>query len=90
VKVVVNLTRAYRDLEAELEPIPLRERAEYLRLLAVQGLYHRRQIDAGMAGLPAGMAAGAPQAAPAPAAEPPDAENRRKLRGKGLASLRGD
>lgn len=84
-RVVMIITRACAELGEELERVPPRERAEYLRSLAMQGLYRRREINAGLAG------AGVP-AIPIQHTTPDPAPDRnlRRLKSKALASLEND
>ena len=84
-RVVLAITRACAELSEELERLPSRDRAEFIRSLAMQGLYRRREINAGL------VAAAAP-AAPIPLAEAtatPDPKLGR-LKRKALKSLEID
>ena len=47
-RIVLVITRACAELSEELERLPSRDRAEFVRGLAMQGLYRRREINAGL------------------------------------------
>ncbi|GLR77586.1 hypothetical protein TSO5_30810 [Azospirillum sp. TSO5] len=47
-RIVLVITRACAELSEELERLPSRDRAEFVRSLAMQGLYRRREINAGL------------------------------------------
>ncbi|MDR6775681.1 hypothetical protein [Azospirillum sp. BE72] len=81
-RIVLVITRACAELGEELERLPPRDRAEFVRNLAMQGLYRRREINAGL------VAATAPVAPmPTAASEATPDPKLGRLKRKGLKSL---